>query len=75
MALKRCFGLLLSSILALCAHVGGAHGADPVASFTPRTGAWAFDAELNGQPGRGLQIEVRGDTLVDIWPVDARGAF
>jgi hypothetical protein len=32
--------------------------------ITPQTGIWAIDAENNGQPGRGFQVETRKGTLV-----------
>lgn len=37
-----------------------------VASFAvqPQNGFWAIDGELTGQPGRGFQIDVQGETLV-----------
>lgn len=38
--------------------------ARPAAAATPDTGLWIIDAENNGQPGRGLQIEVQNNTLV-----------
>jgi len=31
---------------------------------TPQSGLWSIDAENNGQPGRGFQIEVQNDILV-----------
>ena len=30
----------------------------------PQPGSWGFDAELNGQPGRGLQIDRQGGTTI-----------
>jgi hypothetical protein len=32
--------------------------------FTPQTGAWVINEEANGEPGRGIQIEVQNDILV-----------
>lgn len=31
---------------------------------TPRSGLWAVEAELNGSPGRGIQVDYQGGTLV-----------
>ena len=31
--------------------------------FTPQAGTWAISDELNGQPGRGLGIDVQGNTF------------
>ena len=31
--------------------------------FTPQSGTWVISAELNGQPGRGLGIDVQGNTF------------
>lgn len=33
-------------------------------AFVPEAGLWAIDAEVDGQPGRGFQIDVQGSTLV-----------
>lgn len=38
--------------------VGAANAAQP------QNGFWAIDGELNGQPGRGFQIDVQGETLI-----------
>lgn len=35
-----------------------------VHAFIPEPGFWAVDAEVNGQPGRGFQIDLQGSTLV-----------
>jgi len=32
--------------------------------ITPQTGTWAINEEVNGEPGRGFQIEVQNDILV-----------
>lgn len=32
--------------------------------FTPQVGTWAIDEEVNGEPGRGFQIDVQNDVLV-----------
>lgn len=64
MAGSRFFARLRLPALALWAGIALAQGASAAPSFTPRAGAWAFDPELNGQPGRGMQIDVQGETLV-----------
>lgn len=33
-------------------------------AFTPQTGTWIINSELDGKPGRGLAIDVQKDTLV-----------
>ena len=33
-------------------------------AFVPEGGFWAVDSELNGQPGRGFQIDIQGSALV-----------
>lgn len=33
-------------------------------AFTPESGLWAIDAENNGKPGRGFQIDIQGSTFV-----------
>ena len=33
-------------------------------AFTPQTGAWVIDEELDGKPGRGFTLEVQNATLV-----------
>ncbi len=33
-------------------------------AFTPQTGTWVVDAELNGKPGRGFGLDVQNSTLV-----------
>ena len=32
--------------------------------FTPQVGTWAIDEEVNGEPGRGFQMDVQNDVLV-----------
>jgi hypothetical protein len=41
-----------------------AFGSGTAAGVKPTGGLWAIDAELDGKPGRGLQIDVQGNTLV-----------
>ena len=31
--------------------------------FTPQAGTWVISEELNGKPGRGLAIDVQGNTF------------
>lgn len=38
--------------------------AAPAIAIQPQSGFWAIDGELNGQPGRGFQIDVQGETLI-----------
>ena len=35
-----------------------------VSAVTPQSGLWTIDAEQNGQPGRGMQIDVQNGALV-----------
>jgi hypothetical protein len=43
-------------------------------SITPRSGLWAITAEVDGQPGRGFQIDLRGGLLVlTVYGFDALG--
>ena len=32
-------------------------------NFTPQAGTWIVSSELNGEPGRGLAIDVQGNTF------------
>lgn len=42
--------------------------------FTPLSGTWVIDAELDGKPGRGLAIDVQGDTVVlQVYGYEASG--
>jgi len=42
--------------------------------FTPSGGLWAVDAENNGQPGRGFQVEIRNNVVVaTIYAYDSSG--
>ncbi|GAB2466647.1 hypothetical protein GCM10027082_17780 [Comamonas humi] len=54
---KTVTNVLVSASLSLSAAAWAAR------DFTPQAGTWVVDAELNGQPGRGLGIEVRGNAL------------
>lgn len=46
-------------LAALCLGYSGVASA-----FTPANGLWGINAELNGSPGRGFQIEVENETVV-----------
>ena len=35
-----------------------------VYAFTPQSGTWVINGELNGAPGRGLAIDVQENTLL-----------
>ena len=50
---------LLASILGICALPTAFAARD----FTPQAGTWIISSENNGQPGRGLAIDVQGNTL------------
>ena len=54
-ALRTC---LFASILGLCTLPVFA-----ARNFTPQAGTWIITSENNGQPGRGLAIDVQGNTL------------
>ena len=49
---------ILASVLALSCTAGWA-----ARSFTPQAGTWAITEELDGKPGRGLAIDVQGNTF------------
>lgn len=51
--MKKFFAGLLISFSAIAAS-----------AVTPQPGFWAVDGELNGQPGRGFQMDTSGDVLV-----------
>lgn len=38
--------------------------ASTASAVQPQNGFWAIEGELNGQPGRGFQVDVQGDTLI-----------
>ena len=43
-------------------------------AFAPHTGTWIVTSEANGKPGRGLAIDVQGNTLVmQMYAYDANG--
>lgn len=48
----------IASVLALSSTVALAER-----SFTPQAGTWAITEELDGKPGRGLAIDVQGNTF------------
>jgi alpha-tubulin suppressor-like RCC1 family protein len=44
------------------------------ATFSPSGGLWVVDAENNGQPGRGFQIEIRNNVMVaTVYAYDGSG--
>lgn len=44
-------------------------------AFTPQAGGWVVTAENNGQPGRGMAIDVQDDTLVmQMYAYEANGS-
>jgi hypothetical protein len=49
---------VVASVLALASSMGWA-----ARSFTPQAGTWAITEELDGKPGRGLAIDVQGNTF------------
>lgn len=49
---------IMSTVLALSCTVAWA-----ARSFTPQAGTWAITEELDGKPGRGLAIDVQGNTF------------
>lgn len=51
--MKKFFTGLMISVAALSAS-----------AVTPQAGFWAIDGELNGEPGRGFQMDTSGDVLV-----------
>ena len=56
--LKRWIGSALASAALLVS--AGAHAAR---DFTPQAGTWVISEELDGKPGRGLAIDVQGNTF------------
>lgn len=42
----------------------GLFWATMASAVQPQNGFWAIEGELNGQPGRGFQVDVQGDTLI-----------
>lgn len=52
----------------------GGCASQPAGCIPPRNGLWAVAAEVNGQPGRGFQIEVQHGVLVaTIYAYDSSG--
>ena len=49
---------ILASVLALCSTASWA-----ARSFTPQAGTWMVSEEIDGKPGRGLAIDVQGNTF------------
>ncbi len=56
--LNRWMGYALASTALLAS--AGAHAAR---DFTPQAGTWIVSSELDGKPGRGLAIDVQGNTF------------
>lgn len=49
-------------------------GAQAARGFTPQAGTWVVSSEVNGKPGRGLAIDVQGNTLfLQVFAYDAKG--
>jgi hypothetical protein len=58
---------LICAVLAAASSVGMA--------FMPQTGTWVVSSELNGKPGRGMNIDVQNDTLVlQMYAYEANGS-
>lgn len=53
----RLSSLMVASLLALSANSWAAR------DFTPQAGTWMVSSELDGKPGRGLAIDVQGNTF------------
>ncbi|GAB2474272.1 hypothetical protein GCM10027082_26950 [Comamonas humi] len=51
---------LLGSVAIFALSWGQAHAAR---DFTPQSGTWIISGELDGKPGRGMAIDVQGNTL------------
>ena len=56
--LNRWIGSAMASLALL-----GSAGAHAARDFTPQAGTWVVSEELNGKPGRGLVIDVQGNTF------------
>ena len=54
---------LCRPILLLLGVAAGMAPAWAARDFTPQAGTWVIDAELDGKPGRGLAIDVQGNTF------------
>ena len=50
--------------LAIAAFAGYSLATSAASNFTPQNGNWNVSSELNGQPGRGMTIDVQDGTLV-----------
>ena len=63
MTTRRLAGVaVLHCVLTIGAMVG-TQAVHAARSFTPQAGTWIVTSELNGKPGRGLAIDVQGNTL------------
>lgn len=66
---------LCRQILLLLGVAAGMAPAWAARDFTPQAGTWVIDAELDGKPGRGLAIDVQGNTVVlQVYGYEANGA-
>ncbi|WP_395028463.1 hypothetical protein [Comamonas odontotermitis] len=66
---------LRKQILLLLGVAAGMAPAWAARDFTPLAGTWVIDAELDGKPGRGLAIDVQGNTVVlQVYGYEANGA-
>lgn len=55
--------------------IGGLLGASMAQAFAPQAGTWVITDENNGQPGRGMSLDVQGDKLVlQMYAYDSFGA-
>lgn len=54
--------------------IGALLGSSLAQAYMPQSGTWVVTNELNGKPGRGLAIDVQGQTLVmQMYAYDASG--
>lgn len=54
--------------------IGALLGSTMAQAYMPQSGTWVVTSELNGKPGRGLAIDVQGQTLVmQMYAYDASG--
>lgn len=54
---------LLSKAIALAISIAAPAISFAAREFTPQAGTWVMTDEVNGKPGRGLAIDVQGNTL------------
>ncbi|QIL82674.1 hypothetical protein G7047_24110 [Diaphorobacter sp. HDW4A] len=54
--------------------IGGLLGASMAQAFAPQAGVWVITTENNGQPGRGMALDVQGEKLVmQMYAYDSTG--